>query len=73
MVSCQSAGRSNRHVRRILLALATATAPQTIDCDDNIGPLEYLNQPIKKALVVMRFRLEIFFEDALCVAHGLKR
>jgi hypothetical protein len=29
--------------RRVLLALATATALQTIDCDDNIGSLEYLN------------------------------
>ncbi len=43
------------------LALATVTALQPIDCDDNIGPLEYLNQSIKKALVVMRFRLEILF------------
>jgi len=49
------------HVRRVFLALATATALQTIDCDDNVGPLEYLDQPIKKVLVVMRSRLEIFF------------
>ena len=47
--------------RRSFLPLAIATALQTIDCDDDIGPLEYLDQPIKKVLVVMRSRLEIFF------------
>jgi hypothetical protein len=50
-----------RHVRRVWVASATASALQTIDCDYNIGPLEYLNQPIKKTLVIMWSRLEIFF------------
>jgi hypothetical protein len=56
-----------------LSLLAATTALQSINRDDNIGPLKYLDQPIKQVLVVMRSRLEIFFEDALCVAHGLKR
>jgi hypothetical protein len=50
-----------RHVRRVFLSLATATALQTIDRDDNIGPLKYLDQSVEKALAVVRSRLEIFF------------
>jgi hypothetical protein len=47
--------------RQVLLALATASALQSIDCDDNIGPLKYLDQSVKEALAVVRFWFEIFF------------
>jgi hypothetical protein len=56
-----------------LLLLAIIGALQTIDGDHNVGPLEHLNQPVEKALVVVRSRLEILFNDALSGAYGLKR
>ena len=48
-------------------------ALQTIDGPDNAGLLEHLDQPVKKALVVVRSGFEIFFNNALSGAHGLKR
>jgi hypothetical protein len=52
--------------------LAANTPLQAINCDDNVGTLKYLNEPIEEALVVVGSRLEIFLEDALHRAHGLK-
>jgi len=54
-----------------LLALPS-TALQAIDGHKHVGPFEHLNQLVKDALVIVRSGLQIFFEDALRVAHGLK-
>jgi hypothetical protein len=58
----------------LFLASSPAVAAlQAIDGNNKIGPLEYFNQPVKDALVVVRARLQIFFKDALSLAYGLKR
>jgi hypothetical protein len=49
-----------------------AAALQAIDGYKHVGPLEHLNQLVKDALVIVRSGLQIFFENALCVTHGLK-
>jgi hypothetical protein len=64
-------GKAYRSGRRSRRGSSTA-ALQTINGDNNVGSLEHLNQPIEDALVIVRSRLKVFFEDALCIAHGLK-
>jgi hypothetical protein len=58
---------------RLFLASPAVAALQAIDGDNKAGPLEHFNQPIKDALVVVRARLQIFFENALSLAYGLNR
>jgi hypothetical protein len=53
--------KASDHAGRVFLALAVATALQTIYRDQEIGPLKYLDQSVEEALAVMRFWLEIFF------------
>ena len=49
-----------------------AAALQTINGHKYVGPLEHLDQLVKDALVIVWSGLQIFFQDALRVAHGLK-
>ena len=49
-----------------------ATALQAIDGYKNGGPLKHLDKLVKDALVIVRSGLQIFFENALRVAHCLK-
>jgi hypothetical protein len=49
-----------------------AAALQAIDGYKHVGSLEHLNQLVKDALVIVRSGLEIFFENALRIAHRLK-
>jgi hypothetical protein len=49
-----------------------AAALQAINGYQHVGPLEHLDQLVKDALVIVWSGLQIFFQDALRVAHGLK-
>jgi hypothetical protein len=75
---CRRDSRSSRAVDLLRITvvrrkrLAANTPLQAINCDDNVGTLKYLNEPIEEAFVVVGSRLEIFLEDALHRAHGLK-
>jgi len=45
---------------------------QTIDGDNEVGPRQHLDQPVQKALVIVRSGFEIFFKDPLRFAHGFE-
>jgi len=46
-------------------------ALQTIDGDQDGGPLEHFNQPVEQAFVIVLSGLKVFFKDALGIADGL--
>src|SRR6202008_4099720 len=53
-------------------ALWTALLLQPAYSDHQIGAFEHLHQLVEDALVVVRARLEVFLEDRLRLADGLK-
>jgi hypothetical protein len=59
--------------RRIMPAGSPIIAVlQTIDGDNEVGSRKHLDQPVKKALVVVRSGFEILFKDPLRFAHGFE-
>jgi hypothetical protein len=49
----------------------TDAALQTIDGHHEGGSLEHFDEAVEEAFVVVGSRLEVFFQDALCIADGL--
>jgi hypothetical protein len=45
---------------------------QTIDGDNEVGPRQHLDQPVQKALIIVRSGFEILFKDPLRFAHGFE-
>ena len=53
-------------------AYSSSLALKPVNDDQKLRPFNYLNQPIKDhPLVIARSRLEVFFEDTLCLAQRL--
>jgi hypothetical protein len=49
----------------------TRAALQTINGDHDGGTLEHLYVAVQKAFMIVRSWLEVFFQDALRIPHGL--
>jgi hypothetical protein len=52
--------------------LDTGSSPQPAYSDDQIGPFENFHQLVEDALIVVRSRLKVFFQNTLGFADGLK-
>ena len=58
--------------RPVRATLSEPAALQATNGYKHVGPLEHINQLLKDAFVIVRSGFQVFFEDALRVAHGLK-